>query len=116
VTTLVAAAIGAAASGVSAFLGYWWKTRRDLNIAAARCYDRLLKLRNKPDDDEFNHLGVAGDLYVTSIGAALLSRTRRRHWEIYELLVPMIMRHDLSGLDHALGKIEELTRGRTRTD
>jgi hypothetical protein len=109
---LLGAAIGVAASGLSALVGYWFKTSRDLSTAAARCYERLLKIRDDPaTETEFDHLGVAGDLYVSSIGAVLLRRTRRNHWQIYEQLVPIIMRHDVSGLDRAIEALEAVTKG-----
>jgi hypothetical protein len=112
--------IGLVASAVSGVAAFWWKSRRDLKTAAAQCYDRLIKLQEAqklPDDqrtkvveDEVRHVGAHMDLYLASLGAALLTRSRRRYWAVYERMVPVLITKDFSGLDDAIGDLRPLVK------
>jgi hypothetical protein len=116
---LWAALIGAALSGVSVVVGYWWKSYRDLKVAAVRCYDRLIKIRNarlgassetSAVKNEVWLLGGHADLLVASMSATLTARKRKTYWAIYDELVPILVRHDLDRLDNAIANLHTVVR------
>jgi hypothetical protein len=118
--TAVGVLIGLAASAISAVVALWWKTTRDLKMAATQCYDRLIKLRaaqRLPEGErrdvisnEINHLGPHMDLYLASLGVALLTWSRRDYWAAYEGMVPLLIRKDLSRLDDAIARLRPLVK------
>ena len=120
--TAVGVLIGLAASAISAVVALWWKTTRDLKIAATQCYDRLIKLSEAQDlpereridviTNEINHLGPHMDLYLASLGVALLTWSRRDYWAAYERMVPVLIRKDLSGLDDTIAHLRPLVKTR----
>jgi hypothetical protein len=112
--------VGLAASAISAVVALWWKTTRDLKTAAAQCYDRLIKLREAqhlPEeerslvvDNEVNHLGPHMDLYLASLGVALLTWSRRNYWAAYQEMIPVLIRKDLRALDDAINRLQPLVK------
>jgi hypothetical protein len=110
--------IGLVASAISGVTAFWWKSRRDLKTAVAQCFDRLIKLQEAqalPADqrtavinNETARLGAHMDLYLASLGSVLLARSRRRYWEAYEGMVPLLISKDFSHLTVAIERLRPL--------
>jgi hypothetical protein len=119
VEALAGAVVGAVVSGIAALVGYWLKSRRDLRAAAQRCYDRLLKVkeatnlpaqeRGEAVENEIHLLGGHMDLFVASMGSLLRAKTRERYWRVYETMIPILIRHDLTNLEGATNALRPLT-------
>jgi hypothetical protein len=127
VNTAIGVLIGLVASAVSGVTAFWWKTRHDLGTAAAQCYDRLIKLqqaktlpdeqkRRKIINDETLLLGPHMDLYLASLGAALLPRSRRRYWTAYERMIPILISKDLEHLEDTIDGLAPLVKARPSRD
>ena len=122
--TAVGVLIGLAASAVSGLAAFWWKSKRDLKMAAAQCYDRLIKLEQAqglPNDqrsqvisNEANRLGAHMDLYLASLSAVLLTRSRQRHWDAYERMIPILISKDLNGLGTTIDHLAPLVKAPPR--
>jgi hypothetical protein len=120
VPKILAGAVGTAITGVAAIIGYWWKGRRNLRLAAVRCYDRLLKIqqaqklgeaaKKRTTENEIYLLGAHVDLFLSSINAALTPHTRTLYWNIYEDLVPIIIRHDVRTVPKVVSKLQPVAQ------
>jgi hypothetical protein len=123
--TVIGVLIGLVASAVSGLTAYWWKAKHDLNIAAAQCYDRLMKLqeagaltddepREKVISEETFRLGVNMDLYLASLGPALLTRSRRRHyWKAYRGMIPVLLKKESVDLKAIIDDLAPLVKAPT---
>jgi hypothetical protein len=121
---VVGVLIGLIASAASGITAYWWKSKHDLNTAAAQCYDRLMKLqqaraltdddqREKVIGDETFRLGVNMDLYLASVGPAPLTRSRRRrYWKAYEGMIPVLVKKDFTNLKATINDLAPLVKPR----
>jgi len=88
---------------------------RKLETSAFVCLDRLLKTKNADDrgdakqrDGEIYHLGGDLDKYRDAI--AQCPGKRKEHWALYRQTIPLLLEHDLSGLDDLISKYEENSR------
>ena len=111
-TTIVAAAISAAAGLFGVAVGHFATTRReqlarreaarrDLNVAALRCLARARKIEAADKGEyegaaedfrnEINLLGPDLDAYVVAIAAVEDPEARARHWAIYEQAGPILI-------------------------
>jgi hypothetical protein len=96
----------------------WWtdrqRRRREVVVAAARCLDRLEKIRLLAAPDaaagEIALLGGDMDVYLAAVGAAP-GRAFATHYALYERLRPILIKQDVSGLPDVITAFErELAR------
>ena len=87
------------------------KILKSLESAAFVCLDRLLKIQNahargdqKQRDEEIYHLGE--DLYRYRDAIAANSKMRKDHWPLYRRTMPLLLEHDVNGLDELISAYE----------
>jgi hypothetical protein len=128
-TTVLAAAISAAAGLLGVFAGSVAMTRRErnarreaadraLNVAALRCLARAYKIKaadegthEDAERDRTNEIGLLGpdlDNYVVAIAAVEDRATRVRHWTIYERTAPILIGQRTENLQPVIEALEEL--------
>jgi hypothetical protein len=117
-TTVLAAAISAAAGLLGVYVGSVEASRRErrareeaakraLDVAALRCLARAHKIRAAPESaDEIHHLGVDLDSYVSAIAGVDDPVVRARHWEIYARTGPILMHRQTGDLEAVISALE----------
>jgi hypothetical protein len=109
---IVGAFAGWALSESSKVLSERRKALQRLERSAFVCLDRLLKIQNaikrgdeKQRDGEIYYLGGDLDKYRDAIAGS--PKKRGVHWVLYQRTMPLLLEHDVSGLDELIGRYEE---------
>jgi hypothetical protein len=129
--TIITSAIIAAAGLFGVIAGIFATARRErrarqedakraLNVAALSCLARARKIEaavrgthegaENERGSEISHLGKDLDEYIVAIAGVEDRATRRRHWEIYERAVPILIGHETESVRSTIEALEQIRR------